>query len=116
MEYELKVQASFNNHILSINKKVSIGSLESVLDKYITYFVLCKKCSYPDTRLKKSLDESLAIDCKKCGACENIVGNKGMQMFILNHFEKIVFKSSKKHLILKHGPNITIPDDIEDYA
>lgn len=66
-----------------LNGKFSNKRLTNILDKLIDKFILCRKCSNPETdfKLKK---QSLYLDCKSCG-----------HQTIINHNSKFIDFYSK---------------------
>ena len=78
-----------------INGSHNINELNSVLDKFIELYILCKQCRNPETLLNVS-KEKIYLKCKACGVTNPInVENKLSSLIINNHIaQKIQNKDS----------------------
>lgn len=63
---ELAVRGSVQNNSLVLDGKFPNDILKKKLDAYVKEFVLCKKCTEPDTKILKEKN-SVFIVCEACG-------------------------------------------------
>lgn len=64
---ELAAPVSMQNGSLVIQTKVSRDVLNRKLADYVKYFVFCKVCGQPDTKLEKE-NRIMFMRCDACGA------------------------------------------------
>lgn len=88
-----------NTFILTLNGTFSAKQIQSVIFKFIEKYVLCDKCSNPETVYKyKPKDDIFERFCLACGFIENIKGEKGSDQVIKN-----LLKNKEKYVDEKYS-------------
>lgn len=102
---ELGAQTKYDakNERYIVNGAHEAGKLQSLLDGFITRFVLCGSCKNPETDLIFNKDGSIVRDCKACGKRTDIDMRHRLVPFILKNPPSTANNTSSKKRKSKKG-------------
>ncbi|RKP26605.1 eukaryotic translation initiation factor 5 [Syncephalis pseudoplumigaleata] len=102
---ELGAQTKYDNknERYIVNGAHEAGKLQSLLDGFISRFVLCGACKNPETDLIFNKDGSICRDCKACGQRTDIDMRHRLVPFILKNPPPTASSGSKKRKGKKGG-------------
>ncbi|KAI8608087.1 domain found in IF2B/IF5-domain-containing protein [Chytriomyces sp. MP71] len=91
---QTKVDEKTDRYI--INGAHDAEKLQTVLDSFITKFVLCPKCLNPETDLIIQKDETITRNCQACGANEPVDLRHKLCVFIIKNPPSVSQATAKK--------------------
>lgn len=68
-----------------VNGKHDPRDMEAALNDFIHKFILCKKCSYPETDMSVDRQQNILLNCKACGHVSTVPPTERLHKFIVSH-------------------------------
>lgn len=99
-ELGTKSQVDLKQHNCTFAGKHDVDTLATLLDKFISMYVLCIKCGNPETIIKVKHDV-IASKCKACGKVFKIDTTHKLSNFIINSNKNEINKSNDKEVVKK---------------
>jgi len=84
LSYEMGLNSMYKNKLYSINGHHKEKELTKVLNKFISMYVTCVKCSNPETLLCISgKNQKVFLDCTACGHIHNITEMHNLSRYLI---------------------------------